>query len=948
MPIPRKTQVAFAVSLLALSLTPLAHAQNNENVQRVEITGSNIKRIDAETSSPVQVIRRDDIARSGATSVRELLDNLPSNDSNALSDINGSNSFASGASGASLRNLGKQATLILLNSRRLSPYALADFNEVFTNIDTLPLDAIDRVEILKNGGSAVYGSDAVAGVINIITRKDYQGFQVGGDYQKSLESKKFGQGTVRMTGGFGDFDKDRFNILANVEFFKRDNVIWRDVLSHANPGTLEIIPQGDAQLSQYSYPGNINGKALAGCTTIVAGKCMYDRYSRFEAVPASERANMLVSGRLNLGNELEAFAEVLYSRIKTDYIAALPYYGVTQAPVQWGNASTGLPETFTYRALPATHPLNTTGDAADFRYRFLDAGGTSKQTSDNYRALAGLRGTFKGYDWESALAFMGASTDDLSNGRFSVSGFKETIGDYTQVDADGVPTDPNFFNKPNGYRIGQPNSAEVLNKLFPGYGTKGKTSQVAWDGKVSGELMSLPAGPLGVAAGFDLRHEKYSLTPTANLLAGDIVGFGVTQVDASRNYGAVFAELNVPVTKTLETQVAARIDKFPGFGAHVSPKLGMRFQPVRELLLRGTVEGGFRAPNLTEAAKARKTSFQNGVSDPKRCSAANHYADDLEAQAEALPKDDPRRIELLAQADTVRGNECAAGVPNITSNNPDLKPETSRSFSLGLVAEPNKYLTTSLDYWSIRRKNEIGVKSTQELLAQEGNLPPGMQVARNDFNDLSLDPTFNSAALRNTYGVTVGSLKGLTSQFENVSKTKTDGIDLGVTARIPTELGKLNLDFMATYLLHYYSYSTVKNAYGDNLAGRYEYPRFTATLSAALETGSMVNGFKIVHRSAQALQGDYYDTDWSPDGCVSVQGIAVEQCRIAPYSRLDYFFSYKGVKNLTVGLYVKNLLNRYPPFDVKALVKDGGYITPQQVEDAQRRTLKLTVDYKFW
>lgn len=951
MPTFRKTEVAAAATIVVLSLmTPIALAQSEGTTdgqhQVIEITGSNIKRINAETSSPVQVIRREDIARSGATSVRELLDLLPAGNTNALSDINGSNSFASGASSADLRNLGKQSTLVLLNSRRVAPYALADFNEVFTNLDSLPLDAVERIEILRNGASAIYGSDAVAGVINIITRKTYQGVQVGVDYQKSLTSHRFGQGSARITAGFGDFDTDRFNVLVNLEVFHRDSVMWRDVLQHGNPAMLENIPQGASQLSTFSYPGNIIGAGpIAGCTQVISGLCRYDRYARFQAQPKADRVNSLISGRLNLGNDMEAFAELLFSRTKTIYQNTYQTYGSTNPLTQWGNASTGGTETFLYRPLPATHPLNPTGAPAELRYRFVDGPAYGNDTSDNYRLLTGLKGSYKGYDWESALAFLGSSADDKQRGFFSTSGFKQTIGDYDQVDADGVPTDPNFFNQPNGYRIGQTNSAEVLNTLFPIYGTKGKTAQFAWDGKFSGELTQMAGGPLSFAAGFDLRHEKYTLTPSNNVLTGDIVGLGVTETDASRNFGAIFAELNVPFAKNVETQVAARIDKFPKFGAHVSPKLGLRYQPMPELLLRGTLEGGFRAPNLTESAKSKKASFENGVTDPQRCAQASAYADDLTAQSEALASSDPAQSALLAaQADIVRNNECAAGIPNITSYNPDLKPEVSRSFSLGLVLEPARGFNMSIDYWNIHRKDEIGLKTTQEVLAQEGSLPSGVQVNR---NDLSQDTTFNTPALRTQYGVTTGSLQSIVNLFQNISRTKTSGIDVGANATVPTSLGKIGLGLQSTYLINYYSYSNIINGYGDNLAGRYQYPRFKATLDANLDSGPMVNGVRIVHVGQQALQGDYYDADWSAQGCSDNFGIDAERCRVATYSRLDYYFVYKGIKNLTVNVYVRNVLNRYPPFDYKALYQTGGLVIPQQLEDAQRRTLKVAIDYKF-
>ena len=946
-----RSKIHLACTLALAAAAPVVSAQNTTApaapTQRVEITGSNIKRIDAETSSPVQIINREEIRRSGAGSVRELLELLPSSSPSSLSDISGSNSFASGASSATLRNLGKQATLVLLNSRRVSPYALADYNEVFTNLDALPLDAVERVEILKNGASAIYGSDAVAGVINIITRRDYQGLQMALSHEQSERNSQFKQSTASITAGFGDLAKDRYNLLANLEVFKRDSVMWRDVLDDMNPVTKARIPQTLlAQYSTFSYPGNLitpnGGVPLAGCPAgmVVSNLCRYDRYTRFEAMPAAERANLLLSGRLRLGGELEGFAELLYAKTKTTYQSPYTTYGVASGITTWGDPSTGRGKTFYPRGLPAGHPLNPTGiDDVELRYRFVDTPSEGVVDSDNYRAIVGLRGAFGNYDWESALNFLGSKSEDRSRGRFSDSAFQRLIGDYN---ADPLPRD--FFNKPGGYRIGGDNSA-IIGELFPAYGNDGKTTQAAWDGKLSGELMTLPGGPLSFAAGFDIRHEKFTIAPTANLRTGDIVGFGLSDTNGSRTFSALFGELSIPITKKLEAQAAVRVDKFPHLTAHVSPKLGLRFQPTDALMLRGTVEGGFRAPNLTETAPSTKFSFSNGVYDPKRCPQAQALAADLRTRAEGLPDSDPNKSLLEARADIVDQSECAASVAGIAGNNPALKPEISRSFSLGMVLEPVRGTSFTVDYWNIKRKDEIGIKETSDLLSVEGEaLPPGSSIVRGAVAD---DPTF-SAAERAQYGVTVGPLNSVTRSFENVSRTKTSGVDLGMTFGSSFSGGRLDAAFLATYLIDYYSYSTVLNRYGDNRAGRYDYPRLTATLSAGLTTGPFTNGFKIRHSSKTSLDEDYYDKDsWDAAGCAD-RGIAPHECRVHTTSMLDYFFVYRGVKNLALTLYVRNLLDKHPPADLRKLAELGGNIIPQEAGDARRRSLKLSLEYKFF
>ncbi|MBL0089227.1 MAG: TonB-dependent receptor [Ideonella sp.] len=937
-------KIATAV-LWAMGGSTLLNVQSAlaQEPQRVEITGSNIKRIDVETSSPVQVITREEIRRSGASSVKELLDLLPSA-SASLSDIGGSNSFASGASSASLRNLGKQATLVLLNSRRVSPYALADYNEVFTNLDALPLDAVDRVEVLKNGASAIYGSDAVAGVINIITRKDYRGLQLSASHQQSLKSKKFGQTIASITGGVGDLTSDRYNVLANVELFQRDNVIWREVLEYMNPVTKARIPQTlTAQYSTFSWPGNVIGVGpIAGCPAdmVISNLCRYDRYTRFEAMPSADRVNLLVSGRVLLGGTLEGFSELVYARTKTTYLSPFTTYGAASGATTWGNPSTGKGSVFYPRGLPVGHPLNPTKtDDIELRYRFIDTPSEGAPTSDNYRMVAGLRGTTGKFDWESAVSFMGAKTTDLQTGRFSDSAFKKLIGDYN---LDPLPSD--FFNKAGGYRIGQTNSPEVISQLFPAYGQTGKTTQSAIDGKISGEIVRLPAGMMSLAAGFDLRHETFTIDPTDNLRNGDIVGFGLSATKGSRNFGALFGELSVPLAEKLELQLATRVDKFPNLSVNLSPKVGVRFEPTSGLLLRGTMEGGFRAPNLTETAPSTKFAFSNGVYDPLRCPAAQALSEALLTQANKLPANDPNKSLLEARADIVDQSECSAGVASIAGNNPKLKPEVSSSFSLGMVFEPVKGFSLSADYWNIKRKDEIGIKGTQELLAVEGTtLPDGSKIERESLNK---DTTF-TAAEQAQYGVKVGPLNSITRSFENVSKTKTSGIDVGINHTAHTSLGKLDVSVLGTYLLNYYAFSTVKNAYGDNLAGRYTYPRLTASIGAALTTGAFTNGVKLRHSSRTSLQGDYFDDGWNLEGCAA-RKISDTECSVAPSSIVDYYIAYRGVKNLTVSAFVTNLFDRLPPADLRDLAENGSNIIPQSYGDAQRRTLKLALEYKFF
>jgi len=935
----RRTLLAAACTAAAAPV--LAQTAPSSDVQRVEVTGSRLKQIDAEGVSPVETIRREDIIKTGATNVREMLDSLSATSSSGtLSDIGGSNSFASGASGASLRNLGKMSTLVLLNGRRISAFPLADYNEVFSNIDSLPLDAIDRIEVLKSGGSAVYGSDAVAGVINIITRSTYEGAQINYDTSKSLKNHKFGERSAALTAGFGNYDRDGYNVLGNLELFHRDEVGWESVLNDVNPAYKAASPATFGAKSTYAYPGNIVGQGpLLGCTPVVSNLCRYDKYSRFEAVPSAKRMNGLLQVRKRLDGNTEWFSELLYSDIRVNYQSPYQAYGPALGSTTWGDPSTGQGKSFFYRGLPAEHPLNQTGEEADFRYRFVDGPSFNETDTSQYRVLTGLKGTTKAFDWESAVGIMGGSTTSLGRGAFSDSGFIQEIGDYTP---DTLA--PDFFNKPGGYQIGQPNSAAVLNTLFPVFGYHGKTQQYFWDGKINGDVAQLPAGPLQLATGFELRHESMSITPTNNLATGDIVGYGTSAADGSRNFGALFAELGVPIAKNLDGEVAARMDKFPGFGAHLSPRAGLKFKPIEQALFRGSYETGFRAPNLTESAKSTKFAFQPGISDPKRCDAASALYDALTAKA-ADPATDPATASVLeARALQVYDNECGESVPIVTANNPSLKPETSKSFSLGTVLQPFARWSTSIDYWNIHRRNEIGTRDPQDLLTVEDTLQPGI-INR---GTLANDPTFLASDAAD-YGITlptVGRITGVTVPFQNLSQTKTSGIDLGLKGSVPTAIGEFDLDIDATYTMSFKQYSMALGRFGDNLAGRYAYPKWVANTTVSYKVADITQSLRYVFHSRTKLQEDFDDTTWDPADCQSKAHLDASQCYVKTYQRVDYAVSYSGIKNLTVGLFIGNIFQHRPPVDYRAAGAPSTVI-PSDIEDATGRTGKIMLTYKF-
>ncbi len=950
---------AVAAPVFAQTAAPAAAASAPE-MQRVEVTGSRLKQIDTEGASPVQVITRAEITHTGATTVREMLDSISATStSGTLSDIGGSNSFASGASGASLRNLGKQSTLVLLNGRRLPAFPLADYSEVFTNVDSLPLAAIDRVEVLKSGGSAIYGTDAVAGVINIITRSTYQGAQVDYTAEKSLKNGQFGDRSGGITAGVGDYDREGYNILGNLELYSRDELLWNRVLKDVNPAYAAHSASFGTG-STYSWPGNVvaeNGApsyALPGCVGVITGGlCRYDRYSRFEAIPSTKRINGFLSAKKRLADNLEWFSEATISDIRVGYQSAYQIYGGDSAgSIGWGDPTTGTPKTFYYRDIPATNPLNNTGAPADFRYRFVDGPSYQDTNSSQYRLLTGLKGSKGDIDWESAVGIMGGTTHNTERGSFSDSGFKKEIGDYGTPDPETglLPDVPdNFFNIPGGYVPGGKNSDAVLNTLFPTYGYQAHNQTYFWDGTLRTDLFQLPAGTVQLATGFDLRHEQMTITPSANLASGDIVGYGTSESNASRNFGAIYAEAGIPIAKNLDGTLAGRLDKFPGFGAHFSPKVGLKFKPVDAALFRGTFETGFRAPNLTESAQSTKFAFAPGVDDPKRCDQALAYANDLYNAGAALPDSDPNQALYEARAQQIYDNECGRSVSEKTLNNPALKPETTKSFTFGTVLQATALWSVSFDYWNIHRKDEIGTKSVQDILAAESQQAQGVVVRQANFTN---DPTFNNdprgltqAQLLAQYGVDTPYLMAINGSFQNLFQTKTDGVDIGVKGSVPTSFGTFGLDIDSAYTHSYRVFSPTLNGFGDNLAGRYSYPKFVANTTLSYKVGNFDQSLRYVFNSPTALKEDFDDTTWDSAGCAS-KHLSASECRIHTYHRIDYSISWTGIKNLTLGAFVGNLMQRRPPVDYRAFGAPSGVI-PVSLEDAEGRSGKLIISYKW-
>ncbi|MEW6369998.1 MAG: TonB-dependent receptor [Pseudomonadota bacterium] len=926
----KRSVVAVAV---ALATAQAAYAQQGPasapeaGVQKVYVTGSNIKRaVDTETSSPVQVVTAAEIATIGASTVKDVLDTLTAN-TGALSDLAGGNSFASGASGVSLRNLGKSSTLTLLNGRRVSNYGMADGGqETFVNIDALPSEIIERVEILLDGASAVYGSDAVAGVINVITKKDFQGTTVRASARQSLLNSALDKDqTASITSGFGDLARDGYNVFGHLEAYHRDPYTDREIENTVAPWYLKHVNPSFGVTSTYSYPGNfvdryptnyadpaLAGKSFTvarpGCETIVDGTCRFDQYDRLGIHAEADRVNFYGGARMNLDGGRTLYSEVTLAQTKTTYYNPPPIMQYTGTPSTWYSSREGRLKSFTEPKLPVGHPDNPYSFPVSLRYRYADDVEMFKSVAkaNQYRVLVGMEGSDFGWDWNTAVGIMGSKADnDLRSAKHAAN--------YLAAINSGE------------YRFGGTNSPELLDRMFPTITFAGESKQIFADIKASRELMQLAGGGLGLAVGADVRREEFDSWTSENVANAEIVGYGSIAVTGARNIAAAFAELNAPLTKKLELNGAVRVDKVGDTDASVVPKLSARYEVSKSFMLRATYAHGFRAPNVAETGKVALSAFNNGVQDPKRCAVANQIYDVL------------KNGNTLDKADSTRARDlgCRVSFASAVQGNPDLEPEKSRSINAGFVLEPFKDLSLTMDYYRIERRNEIGTRATAEVLATEDQMPG--TVLRSDVTEDDLRLAARAAELSGgTFVWPAGPVTALYRRYENLHKTRVSGVDMEINHRLNLgTAGRLATNIKANYQIDYRGWDGAENDYTENLVGNYQNYRYNVRAATTWARGDWKVGGVVTYVPETKLIDWKYSTNWTPEGCEN-QGIPSEYCRLKEDVLVNLNLSYSGIKNTVISAYLNNVFNREERVNMRA-----GDPAPRG------RTLRVALQYTF-
>ncbi|WGG50121.1 TonB-dependent receptor plug domain-containing protein [Rugamonas sp. DEMB1] len=908
LPVLKKSAIALA---LTLAFSPYASAQQaaagEQKIQRIEITGSSIKRTASEAAGSIQILSRGDIERTGEHTALGILMSSSAISTDISSTTASSGGFATGSSGVGMRGLGKVATLVLVNGRRIAPYGLSDgAQQNFTNLDAIAAEAIERIEILKDGASAIYGSDAIAGVINIILRKDFEGGKVSVNYEATDGFQDRRNRSASAIYGYGDIDKQGFNTYITFEGYKRDGYTTGE-LANSIPAWYRKTPSHstwDAK-SGYSPTGNYfrsatNIVAAPGCPADQIDPA--DKQCKFDVIPYTglntnnKRYAAVSNTHFKIGKDIDANFEITTAGATSEYLVAPLHTNLGVATTTsniWYNAVGGkMVGPFFYPKLPVGHPNNPYSTPTEFRARLMDTGNGfnfNRTESDQTRAMLALNGSLGDFDWKSAVGYM-TSSASKSTRAASAKGYTDAIVNGT-------------------YKFGQQNDPALLESMFPVRTTEGKSTISFFDATVTGEVAQLPAGPLSIALGTNLRRESYEMKSSDNVLNGDLIGiFGLQVKDRVSQY-AVFGEATIPVIKRVELSAALRADKTSGTEAHLSPKLGLRVNATDSLLLRATAAGGFRAPNIVESGNGLgRSSVSNKVEGPRRCPTA--------AALNKLVQDSPSATTSDKQlANTYQSNDCSGALPGFVKSNPDLKPETSRSYTLGLVFEPIKSLTFALDYYNIERKNEIGTRTTVDILKGEASLPDGQLLrvdnSGTDNEFLALVKKYAPGNTTNFQGV--GKLGLVYNPYVNSGKTRASGFDFDITSRFTLkDIGDVKVKLEGAYALNYQNFSVSDNAYSASTVGNYDgEARLNMKLRSSLKSGDFDNSVTVNYTGGYANNNEA-----SPTYCVT-QKVSAENMsaceRVRSNTTVDYSVTYSGIKNVKLSFYINNLLHQDSP-----------------------------------
>jgi iron complex outermembrane receptor protein len=747
--------------------TSATNSPTTDPLEEVVVAGSRLKHSPAETMAPLLVISQSELSRAGVQTGQELLERISANQSfGSWNETMGLNNGVQGFTAASLRGLGFQRTLVLMNGQRFSPYALSGGQGA--DLSAIPSAVLERVEVLQDGASAIYGTDAIGGVINFVLRRDYQGAEVNANYF-ATEHGGASNGRINATAGIGDLAEDQYNAFLSADYFQQQPLR----ASQRSSTTTGYLPWlGIDRTAPNSFPANItqpagfgidarnptipypHGAAPGSCappysfpTSDAPFQCRFDSAHLIETIPETDKASVIARITRQLGWQQQLFAEASY--YTGTFIQRISPAPVSSDPTE---PSIILPSTSAFypTAFVASLANGNISLPLDLNYRPVELGPrVDRLTAEQWRALAGLKGQLAGWDYE----LTGNYTASRQVDRY-VSGFlSEPL--FGALLHSGV-VNPFGFNSPAV--VAQMRAAE-----YTGWVNDNRTANYGGTYLMTRPLFQAPGGPLALAFGAELRRERLEQLSSDALATGQILGANAvvrSLPQVQRSAWALFGEVNVPIARTLEAGLALRTDYFNDFGSATNPKVSVRWAPLPTVTARATYDTGFRVPTLYDLFQPPLYAFtKNNFSDPLRCGV------------------------------THSPNDCNTEFVTQSSGNRELTPEKSKQWGAGMVLRPVPGLSSSLDYFRVQVRNVIDTLQAEEIFGNYAYWGPTHVVRKPP------DPQYPNLP---------GEIDYLIENQINRGTISTSGVDADTEFAGPaTPIGSLTLRLTGVYTLEY-------------------------------------------------------------------------------------------------------------------------------------------------
>jgi iron complex outermembrane receptor protein len=880
---PKASKTILKLSTLSLSMLCLTmtHAAETESapeekptkVVKVAVTGSSIKGVASQSASPITVIRADDLAKQGVTTVEEALTKVSANQAGFSTAQNVGSSYTEGSS-ANLRALGTDKTLILLNGRRL---AYSPFSTSTTNLNIIPMAMVDRIEILRDGASAIYGADAIAGVINFITKKSFEGLNISAGFIQPEQSGGDKQ-DISIFGGYGDLDEQGFNLMGVIDYRRSNDIMAKD-RKVSRRG--DLIPElGLDGTSGNGFPANFRdpGSKILGnpygdqnCnnapnTIADGGLCYFNTRALIGIVPKTETISALGRGTFKINDNFNAIGEYIYSRNEVTTSIAPDVY----------TRSVTLPSTSQYYPGKGITPdvSGLSGEPLELSLRSQAGNRKSNPVNESHRALIALEGEAYGWDVNTGLSYARSeATDGFAGGYLNKSKLQDALNNGTI--------------NPFG-----PSENQELWKSFEvkGDSNTGTLTATTFDFTISRPIYTLPAGDVGFAFGGSFSKQDWKANVNSELVRL-VPGSGIDpdkpESKGKRDITAAFTELHVPITKTLEAQLAARYDDYSDFGDTFNPKIAFRWEPIQQLMFRTSYSTGFRAPSLYDINAPRSKTFTSArYNDPLLC---------------------PSGTPTTPQYQT----ECNTQFYKTQGGTDGLQPEESTSYTAGFVFEPIKNLVFSADYYKIKIDGLIGLIGEADIFENP---------------EKYADRFIRGAD---------GRLEYINTSLANMASVKTEGIDVALNYLSPmTPTGRFGFGIDGTYVIRF-DEQEKKGESWKGYVGQYNDPailrwKHVANLNWSYENWKMVfeQEFYRGYKDQNQIGDEKYDNH-----------------RVSDYTLYNVSGTYKGFKNLELTAGIKNLFDAEP--SASNVIDNNQYGYDPRYSDITGRAYFLRGTYKF-